>query len=135
MTARTRDDLVALTAAFLDAFNRNDLDAVVAAMAPDGVYEEFDGTCSRGRDAVRAALEPQFTGAFGDMRFDDEDLVVDEIAGKVMASWRCSLEVRGRRTAWRGLDALTFGGDGLVTRKLTYAKAKVPLFDEDSTVP
>lgn len=128
MASHTRDQLAALTADFLAAFNANDLDKVVSFFAPDGVYEEFNGTLSRGHDAVRAAFGPQFAGAFGEMKFIDEDLIVDAVAGKVMASWTCTLEVKGQPTGWRGLDAMTFDDDGLITHKLTYAKAKAPLF-------
>lgn len=124
----TRDDLKAATAGFLAAFNDNDLDAMMSYFAEDGVYEEFNGKRSQGLEAVRAAFEPQFSGAFGEMKFVDEDLMVDAETRKVMASWRCELEVKGEPTHWRGLDLLSFDSDGKVALKLTYAKAKVPLF-------
>lgn len=126
--AHSRESLARITADFLHAFNTNDLDGVVRHFAADGVYEEFNGTRSIGHDAVRAAFAPQFEGAFGEMKFIDEDLIVDAEAGKVMASWTCTLEVKGQPTSWRGLDVLTFDADGMVTHKLTYAKAKAPLF-------
>ncbi len=128
MGTHTRDSLMAATADFLAAFNANDLDRVVSFFAPDGIYEEFNGATSRGPEAVRAAFAPQFDGAFGEMKFLDEDLIVDAEAGKVMASWTCTLEVKDRPTSWRGLDAITFDDEGRITHKLTYAKAKVPLF-------
>jgi ketosteroid isomerase-like protein len=128
MGAHTREELAAITADFLDAFNRNDLDAMMSHFAPDGIYDEFNGTRSQGIDAVRAAFAPQFSGAFGEMKFIDEDLIVDAEAGKVMASWRCTLDVKGEPTGWRGLDAITFDDNGRITHKLTYAKTKVPLF-------
>ena len=129
MTApQTRQELERLTTEFLDAFNRNDLDAVMSYFAPEGEYEEFNGGLNRGVDAVRAAFAPQFEGAFGEMKFLDEDLFIDEATGKVMASWRCTLSVKGEPTSWRGLDLLHWQGDRLV-RKLTYAKAKVPRFE------
>lgn len=126
--AAERARLVELTGRFMDAFNRNDLDAVVAAFAPDGVYEEFNGTVSTGPEAVRAAFAPQFEGVFGEMKFLDEDLFADPETSKVMVSWRCTLEVKGEPTSWRGLDLLHWRGDELV-RKLTYAKAKAPRFE------
>lgn len=129
MAAHTRESLAEATAVFLNAFNTNDLDGVVAAFATDGVYEEFNGTRSTGHQAVRAAFAPQFEGAFGEMKFIDEDLIVDPVAGKVMASWRCTLEIKGSPASWRGLDAMTFDEDGMITHKLTYAKAKAPLFE------
>ena len=125
----TRRRLAELTRRFVTAFNDNDLDAVLACFAADGVYDEFNGTRNRGRDAIRAALLPQFTGRYGTMRFIEDDLFVDAEAGKVMASWRCTLELKGQPTSWRGLDLMCFEGDALV-RKSTYAKTKAPLFEE-----
>ena len=124
-----RQQLVELTTRFVDAFNRNDLDTVMSFFAEDAVYDEFNGTRNEGKKAIRAAFTPQFTGAFGKMQFIDEDLFVDADAGKVMASWCCTLEVKGRPTSWRGFDLLHFRGGKLV-QKLTYAKAKVPLLQD-----
>ena len=127
-----RQQLLNLTTSFMDAFNRNDLDTVMSFFAEDGVYDEFNGKRNEGKVAIRAAFTPQFTGAFGDMQFLDEDLFIDADAGKVMASWRCTLAVKGQPTSWRGLDLLHFRGEKLV-QKLTYAKAKTPLFQERET--
>jgi uncharacterized protein (TIGR02246 family) len=122
-----RAHLMDLTNRFVEAFNRNDLDAVMAFFADDGVYDEFNGRRNVGKPAIRAAFTPQFTGAYGEMKFIDEDMFVDAEAGKVMASWRCTLSVKGEPTSWRGLDLMHFKDDKLV-QKLTYAKTKVPLF-------
>lgn len=124
-----RQQLFNLTSRFMGAFNRNDLDTVMSFFANDAVYDEFNGKRNEGKAAIRAAFTPQFTGAFGDMKFLDEDLFIDADAGKVMASWCCTLVVKGQPTSWRGLDLLHFRGEKLV-QKLTYAKAKVPLFQE-----
>ncbi len=122
-----RADLVDITRRFLDAFNRNDLDAVMGFFADDGIYDEFNGRRNVGKDAIRAAFVPQFTGAYGTMRFLDEDLFADAATGKVMASWLCTLTVHGQPTSWRGLDLMHFA-DGKLMQKLTYAKTKSPLF-------
>ena len=127
MRNMNRGELIDLTRRFVDAFNREDLGAVMEFFADDGVYEEFNGRRNAGKDAIRAALEPQFSGAFGAMRFIDEDLFADTESGKVMASWRCTLAIKGEPTSWRGLDLLHFIG-GKLAAKLTYAKTKVPLF-------
>jgi uncharacterized protein (TIGR02246 family) len=124
-----RQQLIELTAQFMQAFNTHDLDTVMSFFADDAIYDEFNGTRNEGKVAIRAAFTPQFSGAFGNMQFLDEDLLVDAGTGKVMASWRCTLEVKGRPTSWRGLDLLHFQGGKLV-QKLTYAKAKVPLFQD-----
>lgn len=124
-----RDELLALTNDFMDAFNRMDLDSTMSYFAAEGaVYDEFNGSMNNGLDAIRGAFAPQFEGAFGEMKFLDDDLFIDPEESKVMVSWTCSLEVKGERTGWRGLDLLHWEGDKIV-RKLTYAKAKAPLFD------
>jgi ketosteroid isomerase-like protein len=123
-----RAKLEDLVIRFTDAFNRNDLDGVMAFMADDAVYEEFTGASSRGRDAIRAAFVPQFRGDFGTMRFETEDLFVDADAGKALVRWVCRLETRRGPGGWRGLDILHVES-GRVTRKLTYAKAKIPLIE------
>jgi ketosteroid isomerase-like protein len=124
-----RATLQQLTIRFTDAFNRDDLDGVMAMMAEDAVYEEFTGAVSRGKAAIRAAFVPQFRGDHGKIRFETEDLFVDPAAGKALIRWVCRLETRRGPAGWRGLDILHFE-NGLVTRKLTYAKAKIPLLGE-----
>jgi ketosteroid isomerase-like protein len=121
-----RATLAALVVRFTEAFNANDLEAVMAFMAEHAVYEEFTGAINRGTAAIRAAFVPQFRGDFGTMRFEAEDLFVDAGAGKALIRWVCRLETGRGPAGWRGLDILHFEG-GLVTQKLTYAKAKVPL--------
>ena len=124
-----RQHLDELTQQFMTAFNTNGLDTVMSFFTEDAVYDEFNGTRNHGKEAIRAAFTPQFTGQFGQMQFLDDDLFIDADTGKVMASWRCTLAVKGQPTSWRGLDLLHFQGEKLV-RKLTYAKAKSPLFED-----
>jgi uncharacterized protein (TIGR02246 family) len=121
-----RQRLIVLTHRFMDAFNRSDFEAVMAFFADGAVYDEFNGKRHQGKEAIRAAFTPQFTGVFGTRKFLDEDVIVDADTGKVMVSWRCTLTVHGQPTSWRGLDLLYFQGNTLV-QKLTYAKAKAPL--------
>ena len=124
-----RATLRELTIRFTDAFNRDDLAGVMAMMAEDAVYEEFTGRVNRGSAAIRAAFEPQFRGEFGKIRFETDDLFVDTVTGKALIRWVCRLETRRGPAAWRGLDILHFE-DGRVKRKLTYAKARVPLLGD-----
>ena len=109
---------------FTRAFNENDLDGVMEWFAPDSVYDQFDGAQARGSDEIRKAFEPQFAGAFGVMKFDEEELFVDAEERKAMISWACSIESKRGTVSWRGLDLLSFDSAMKITRKSTYAKAK-----------
>ena len=116
---------------FTDAFNRDDLDGVMALLSDDAVYDEFNGKRSRGHAAIREALTPQFRGDFGRIRFLSEDLFVDTAADKALIRWVCALEKNGKKRSWRGLDILHVR-DGRITEKHTYAKADVPRREPDA---
>ena len=124
-------ELRELVLRFTDAFNRDDLDAVMAFLADDALYDEFNGRQSRGHAAIREALVPQFRGDYGRIRFVAEDLFVDPNAGKALIRWRCVLEKNGKKRSWRGLDILHVR-DGRITEKHTYAKADVPRRESDT---
>ena len=127
-----RAKLIDLTRRFTDAFNRNDLDTVMAFFADDGIYDEFNGKRNRGKSAIRAAFEPQFNGAFGKMEFIEDDIFVDAETCDAMIAWRCTLAIKGMPTSWRGLDLLRFVGERVVSKR-TYAKARAPLFEDQWT--
>ena len=118
-----RHGLVRRVRAFVEAFNRRDLDAVMDFFAENAVYDELTGKRHTGKAAVREAFVPQFRGDYGPIVFDEEDLFVDQDSGKALVSWVCRLE--GKPGGWRGLDVLCFE-DGLVVEKRTYTKADVP---------
>ena len=126
-----REKLTDLVVRFTEAFNREDLDGVMSFMAEDAVYDEFNGTVNRGTAAIRAAFVPQFRGDYGKLRFHTEDLFADATAGKALIRWLCTLETKRGPAAWRGLDILHVE-NSRIKEKLTYAKAKVPLFGEKS---
>ena len=130
----THAELEDLVVRFTDAFNREDIDAVMAFFAEDALYDEFDGERSRGKDAIRATFEPQFRGAFGRMRFVTEDLFVDPSSGKALIRWLCTLERDGVVRGWRGLDFLLVRG-GRIVEKQTYAKAERLKLEEVSAKP
>ena len=110
---------------FTEAFNAENLDEVMSYFADDAIYDEFDGTRSVGKAAIRAAFIPQFEGKFGRMRFHTEDLLLDVEAGKALIRWLCTLEEKERQGGYRGLDILHFR-DGKLVAKHTYAKTKLP---------
>ena len=137
--------LNAIATGFADAFNREDLDAVMAHFTDDAVYHTFDGRSPRGRDAVRAEFAPQFARRFGRLFFAQELAFVDAAAQTVVMTWTCEhhpdpgqgarnrvlpalLDVLfGTRVrGWQGLDVLRFRGT-LICEKRTYARAPLPL--------
>lgn len=119
-----RQQLVEIVKRFTDAFNRDALDEVMGFFTEGALYAEFNGKENRGREQIRKAFEPQFQGAFGRIRFHEQDFFVDEQEGKALIRWRCTLEADGKSRAWDGLDILHFEGD-LIKEKHTYAKAEM----------
>jgi ketosteroid isomerase-like protein len=102
---------------FQKAFDAKDVDAVMAAMTRDCVFEDTtppDGVRHVGADAVRAA----WTGLFAaspDAVFETEEMI--DAGDRVVVRWRYS---------WgsghvRGIDVFTVR-DGLVAQKLSYVK-------------
>ena len=103
---------------FNDAFNRHDVDAVMALMTEDVVFENTspppDGERHEGQAAVRAFWEQFFAGS-PRAHFDAEDIFA--------AGERCA--VRWRYSwgdgAIRGVDLFRVEG-GRVAEKLSYVK-------------
>ena len=124
MTDR-RDELIQLTNDFVDAFNRMNLDDVVSFFADDGIYEDSTGGRHIGHDAIRIAFEPLVGGSRGSIRFDGEDVFVETVTGKVLASWRLNLDKDGEVSVIRGIDILEFEADKL-KKKMAYMKADKP---------
>ena len=110
-----------------DAFNRHDLDAIMAYFTYDAVFESPRGPDPWGRrftgkDAVREGLAARFTG-IPDVHYGDGDHFV---AGDRGASeWTLTgTTTEGETLEVRGCDLWTFR-DGLVTRKDSYWKIRV----------
>lgn len=129
----TRAQLQDLVLRFTEAFNQDDLDGVMAFMAEDAIYDEFNGTLNQGKDAIRQAFVPQFRGDHGVIRFHPEDLFIDTDTGKALIRWSCTLDKGGHRRAWRGLDVLHFE-NGLLKQKHTYAKTERLLLQEQAAL-
>ncbi len=118
-TAPVADDgaTAAAVARFGEAFDRHDLDAVMAAMTADCVFESTappDGQRHEGQSAVRAAWTA-FFGESADALFETEEQIVTRDRAVVL--WRY---------AWagghvRGIDVFRIR-DGLVAEKVSYVK-------------
>jgi len=102
---------------FNAAFATHDLDAVMAAMTPDCVFEDTtppDGGRHAGPGPVRAAWAALFDGS-PDGTFSTEELI--EAGDRVVVRWR--YDWGGGHV--RGVDVFAVR-DGLVAEKLAYVK-------------
>lgn len=118
-TAATREALQR----FNDAFAHHDVDAIMAAMTADCVFENTsprpDGERYEGQAAVRAFWE-QFFAASPHATFTTEDLFVAE--DRALVRWRYEwVEQDGKRGHVRGVDLFRVQ-DGKVAEKLSYVK-------------
>ncbi|MHA6792629.1 nuclear transport factor 2 family protein [Pseudonocardia bannensis] len=111
---------LAAVARFNAAFDARDVDAVMAAMTPDCVFEDTtppDGRRHTGHDAVRAVWEELFTGT-PDGVFTSEEVFA--AGDRVVSRWRYSWGGPGGGHV-RGVDVFTVR-NGLVAEKLAYVK-------------
>jgi steroid delta-isomerase-like uncharacterized protein len=128
-----RDGVDALTEAigrYNEAWNAQDLDAIVAMHAPDMVFANHTaGESATGAD-VRAHIAAIFE-SWPDLRFETRRLYVRE--GLVVQEWtatathtktmrRGDLEAApsGHTVSWVGIDSIPFEG-GLIKRKDVYS--------------
>lgn len=128
-----RDGIEALTEAigrYNEAWNAQDLDAIVAMHAPDMVFANHTAGESASGAEVRDHIAKIFE-SWPDMRFETRRLYVRE--GVVTQEWtatathsqalhRGELEASpsGRSVSWDGVDVIPFE-DGLIKRKDVYS--------------
>ena len=126
MSEEKREALLKLFNDFSAAFDREDIDEVMSYFSEDAIYDEYNAVRHVGKAAIREALIPQFRHDFGKLIFHVEDQFVEvgegNGTGKIMFRWLMTMEKGDRAGGWRGLDVLHFE-NGLLTHKLTYAKA------------
>jgi ketosteroid isomerase-like protein len=103
---------------FNEAFNRHDVDAVMALMTDDVVFESTspapDGQRYEGQETVRAAWEGLFSSSPG-ATFEAEEIVA--AADRCTVRWQYNFD--GGHI--RGVDVLRMR-DGKVAEKLSYVK-------------
>lgn len=108
---------LAVVERFDRAFGAQDVDAVMAAMTPDCVFEDTtapDGQRHVGHAAVRSAWETFFASS-PEAVFTTENVI--EAGDRVVVLWR--YDYAGGHV--RGVDVFTVR-DALVAEKLTYVK-------------
>ena len=115
---------VATLKAITDAFNRHDLDAIMAFFTDDAIFESPRGPNAWGRRfegkaAVREGLAARFSG-IPDVHYGDDDHFVSGDRGA--SEWTLSgTTTDGVHLEVRGCDLWTFR-DGLVVKKDSYWK-------------
>jgi ketosteroid isomerase-like protein len=106
---------------FNDAFNRHDVDAVMAAMTADCVFENTSppfGDRHEGQAAVRKAWE-EFFAASPSAHFDAEDVITT--GDRCVVQWRYSWNDDGNQGEIRGVDVMRVQNDK-VAEKFAYVK-------------
>jgi steroid delta-isomerase-like uncharacterized protein len=127
------DGIEALTEAidsYNDAWNSQDLDAIMAMHAPDMVFANHTAGESASGEAVRDHIAKIFE-TWPDMKFATRRLYVRE--GLVVQEWTATAThsnsmqrgdllapPTGRTLSWDGIDSIPFEG-GLIKRKDVYS--------------
>ncbi|MBM3672362.1 MAG: nuclear transport factor 2 family protein [Actinobacteria bacterium] len=115
------DATLAAVARFNEAFNAHDVDAVMAAMTDDAVFESTsppDGDRHQGAEAVRATWEAFFATS-PDAHFDAEETIAT--GDRCVVRWLYTWTEDGQARHLRGVDVFTIR-DGKVAEKLAYVK-------------
>jgi ketosteroid isomerase-like protein len=121
-----RDQTMDMLRAIAAAFDRHDVDGILAHFADDAVFESPRGSEPWGQrfegiDQVRSAFEGRFAG-IPDVRYREDDHFVDGERGA--SEWLLTgTTVDGVRIEVRGCDLWTFR-DGKIVKKDSYWKIR-----------
>jgi ketosteroid isomerase-like protein len=120
------DQAIAMLRAITSAFDRHDLDGILAHFADDAVFEgprgpDRWGTRVVGRQAIRDAFAARFSG-IPDVRYREDAHFVDGERGA--SEWTLSgTTTAGERVEVRGCDLWTFR-DGQIVKKDSFWKMR-----------
>ena len=133
MSDDERDSAAALEqriAAYNDAWNSHDLDAIMAMHAPDMVFDNHTAGESASGEEVRGHIGSIFE-TWPDINFSERRLYARD--GLIVQEWTATAthantmrrgelvaEPTGKTITWDGLDVIPFEG-GLVKRKDVYS--------------
>ena len=125
----TTRELEQLLAAFADAWNRHDVDALMTMMTPDGVFQassgnHVDGEHHEGHDAVRAAYVAVFD-QYPDAHWGNARHFVMRDRG--VSEWTFTGTLPdGKRVEVTGCDLFTFRS-GKIAVKNSFRKNRPPI--------
>ena len=126
-------EILAAVSWFLESFNRQDLDAVMAAMTEDCVWESAfplpDGTRYEGQDAVRSYLREVFRSGPNSVSEPQEMIVAgDRCVVRLTRRWT---DGDGRSQHFQGMGAFRLR-DGKIAEYLVYHKRNRPATTRDA---
>jgi steroid delta-isomerase-like uncharacterized protein len=113
------DAVAEVIARYNDAWNRHDVDAIVAMHAPEMVFENH----TAGERAEGEDVGPHIAAIFEnwpDLSFGTRRLYVRD--GLAVCEWTATATKDGERLEWEGVDIFPFE-DGLIARKDVYSAA------------
>lgn len=115
-------DTLQVVERFNEAFGRHDVDAIMALMTPDCLFDSTrpapDGERIEGAAAVRAYWEAFFARS-PQARFEAEEVVA--LGDRCVVRWVYHWVREGKAGHVRGIDLFRVR-DGLVAEKLSYVK-------------
>jgi ketosteroid isomerase-like protein len=126
----SREEIKSALEKWNKAWDRYDLEGVMALFHDDILFENWTGARISGKENLRNGWASWFRN-HGDFRFTEEDTFIDEDHQKVLYRWQLdwpSLEkdFQGRSERRRGVDVIHFK-DGKIIKKLTYSKTGVEI--------
>jgi steroid delta-isomerase-like uncharacterized protein len=122
MTSKDPAGLEQAIERYNDAWNRHDVDAIVAMHAPDFVFENHTAGERAEGEAARDHIAQIFRN-WPDLRFRARRIYVRE--GLVVNEWTAMARRDGKRIEWDGVDVFPFE-DGLIKRKDVYSASHRP---------
>jgi ketosteroid isomerase-like protein len=121
------DTLRAIIEDYNDAWNRQDVDAIVSMHAPDFVFHNWTADERVEADAVRDHITRIFQKT-PSLRFTSRRLYARD--GLVVSEWTAHARRDGREVEWDGVDVFPFEG-GLIKRKDVYSSSHAPRVREN----
>jgi len=106
-------DRIKIVEAFVDGWNRRDVEAIVALFAADAVYHNIPMEEVRGIDAIRAAIQA-FVGQSSEIEWIVHD-IAQSARGAVLTERTDIFTMGPKRIAIRVMGIFEFSDDDLIT--------------------
>jgi steroid delta-isomerase-like uncharacterized protein len=116
------DSVRELIERYNDAWNRQDVDAIVALHAPDFVFHNWTAGERVEGDAARDHIARIFANT-PSLRFSGRRLYARD--GLVVSEWTATAERDGATVEWDGVDVFPIE-NGLIKRKDVYSSSHAP---------